>query len=142
MKNKINKTENKQKHVKQSKAKKLDWLKIKAKQTSYAKAKKRKEKEKIYKITWSPFPSTPWKNLSFEYTFKPTVRRKNWNRSSLKGTWWLWEDLQGEQERIETDSGFQMLSCRCFVEWLTTYSNLVEYDRQLHNDDKDDASFV
>ena len=33
-----------------------------------------------------------------------------------------------------------MLSCRCFVEWLTTYNNLVEYDRQLHNDDRDTAS--
>ena len=27
-----------------------------------------------------------------------------------------------------------MLSCRCSVEWLTTYSNLIEYDRHLHND--------
>ena len=43
---------------------------------------------------------------------------------------------------IEADFGFQMLSCRCSVEWLTTYNNLVEYDRQLHNDDRDAASFV
>ena len=43
---------------------------------------------------------------------------------------------------IEADFGFQMLSCRCSIEWLTTYSNLVEYDRQLHNDDRDTASFV
>ena len=49
-------------------------------------------------------------------------------------------DLQEKQERIEVDSGFQMLSCCCSVEWLTTYSNLVEYDRQLHSDDRDAAS--
>ena len=35
-----------------------------------------------------------------------------------------------------------MLSCHCFIEWLTIYSNLVEYDRQLHNDDRDAASFL
>ena len=35
---------------------------------------------------------------------------------------------------METDSGFLMQSCRCSVEWLTTYSNLIEYDRHLHND--------
>ena len=33
---KINKTENKQKHFKQSKSIKLDWLNIKAKHISYA----------------------------------------------------------------------------------------------------------
>ena len=27
------------------------------------------------------------------------------------------------------------------IEWLATYSNLVEYDRQLHNEDKDAAFF-
>ena len=43
---------------------------------------------------------------------------------------------------IEADSGFQMLSCHCFVKWLATYSNLVEYDQQLHNDDRDAASSV
>ena len=43
---------------------------------------------------------------------------------------------------IEADFDFQMLSCCCFVKWLTTYSNLVEYDQQLHNDDRDAASFV
>ena len=43
---------------------------------------------------------------------------------------------------IEANFGFQTLSCHCSVEWLTTYSNLVEYDRQLHSDDKDAASFV
>ena len=44
MKNKINKTENKQKHVKQSKSIKLDKLKIKAKHISYAKTKTRRER--------------------------------------------------------------------------------------------------
>ena len=43
---------------------------------------------------------------------------------------------------IEVDFGFQMLSCHCSVECLTTYSNLVEFEQQLHNDDIDDASFV
>ena len=43
---------------------------------------------------------------------------------------------------IEANFGFQMLSCRCYVEWLTTYNNLVEYDQQLHNDDRDATSFV
>ena len=43
---------------------------------------------------------------------------------------------------METDSGFLMQSCRCSVEWLTTYSNLVKYDRLLHSDDKDAASSV
>ena len=43
---------------------------------------------------------------------------------------------------IEVDFGFQMLSCRYSVEWLTTYSNLVEYDRQLHNDDRNAIPFV
>ena len=43
---------------------------------------------------------------------------------------------------IEADFGFQTLSCHCSVKWLTTYNNLVEYDQQLHNDDRDAASFV
>ena len=43
---------------------------------------------------------------------------------------------------IEADFGFQTLSCHYSVEQLTTYSNLVEYDWQLHNDDKDAASFI
>ena len=43
---------------------------------------------------------------------------------------------------IETDFDFQMLSCHCSVKWLATYSNLVKYDQQLHNDDRDAASFV
>ena len=44
---------------------------MKAKHTSNAKKKKNKKKKKKRKgerksdgITWSPFPSTPWKNLS------------------------------------------------------------------------------
>ena len=43
---------------------------------------------------------------------------------------------------IEANFGFQMLLCRCSVEWLITYSNLVKYGRLLHNDDKNAASFV
>ena len=42
---------------------------------------------------------------------------------------------------MENDSGFQMLSCRYYVEWLTTYSNQVEYDQLLHSD-RDAASFI
>ena len=41
-------------------------LKQKAKHTSYAKTKTRREKEKSDRITWYPFSSTPWKNLSFD----------------------------------------------------------------------------
>ena len=43
---------------------------------------------------------------------------------------------------MKTDSDFPMQSCRCFVEWLTTYSNLAKYDRLLHDDDRDVASSV
>ena len=43
---------------------------------------------------------------------------------------------------METDSGFPMLSCRCSVEWLTTYSNQVEYDRLLYSDDRDATSSI
>ena len=40
--------------------------KTKAKHTSYAKKKTKKgeKKKKKNRITWSPFPSTPWKNFS------------------------------------------------------------------------------
>ena len=38
---------------------------MKAKYTSNAKTKTRREKEKSDRITWSPFSSTPWKNLFF-----------------------------------------------------------------------------
>ena len=40
---------------------------------------------------------------------------------------------------MEIDFGFQMRSYCCFVKWLTTYSNLVEYVQLLHSDDKDVA---
>ena len=43
---------------------------------------------------------------------------------------------------MEPDSGFQMRSYCCSVEWLTTCSNLDEYALKLHNDDRDDTSFV
>ena len=39
---------------------------LKAKHTSNAHTKTRREKKKSDRITWSPFPSTPWKNLSFD----------------------------------------------------------------------------
>ena len=41
---------------------------------------------------------------------------------------------------MDTDFGFLMQSCRYSVEWLTTYSNQVEYDWLLHSDDRDTAS--
>ena len=38
---------------------------MKAKHTSNAKTKTQRGKERISdRITWSPFPSTPWRNLS------------------------------------------------------------------------------
>ena len=37
---------------------------------------------------------------------------------------------------MEVDSGFPTRSCCCFVEWLATYSNLVEYVQLRHSDDK------
>ena len=39
---------------------------LEAKHTSNAHTKIRREKEKSDRITGSPFPSTPWKNLSFD----------------------------------------------------------------------------
>ena len=43
---------------------------------------------------------------------------------------------------METDSSFPMRSYRCSVEWLTTYSNQVEYEQLLHSDDRDAASSI
>ena len=37
---------------------------------------------------------------------------------------------------METNSGFQKRSYYCFVEWLTTYSNLDEYALKVHSDDR------
>ena len=45
---------------------------------------KQEEREKSDRITWSSFPSTLWKNLSFDYTLELAVKGKN--RLSLKGT--------------------------------------------------------
>ena len=39
---------------------------LKTKHTSNARTKTRREKEKSDGITWGPFSSTPWKNLSFD----------------------------------------------------------------------------
>ena len=38
---------------------------------------------------------------------------------------------------METDSDFWMRSYYCFVEWLTTCSNLDEYALKLYSDDRD-----
>ena len=50
---------------------------MKAKHTKNAHTKTRREKEKSDRITWSSFPFTPWKNLSFDYTLESIVRGKN-----------------------------------------------------------------
>ena len=39
---------------------------LKAKHTSNANKNKKGEREESDKSTWRPFPSAPWKNLSFE----------------------------------------------------------------------------
>ena len=68
----------------------------------------------------------------------PLIKPLNrWRRGRIKR-----EDHRQEREMIEADFGFQMLSCHCSVEWLTTYSNLAEYDQQLHNGDRDASSFI
>ena len=41
-----------------------------------------------------------------------------------------------------TDSGFRTKAHYCFVEWLTTCSDLVEYALKLYSDDKDAASSI
>ena len=43
---------------------------------------------------------------------------------------------------METNSGFRTRSFYCFVEWLTTCSNLDEYALKLRSDDRDVASFI
>ena len=43
---------------------------------------------------------------------------------------------------MKTDSGFRTRAYYCFVEWLTTCSNLDEYALKLHSDDRDAASSV
>ena len=68
MKNKINKTEKQPNKIMLNKAKYKTRLtqNLKVKHISNAHTKIRREKEKNDRITWSPFPSTPWKNLSFD----------------------------------------------------------------------------
>ena len=103
MKNKINKTENnKQKHVKQSI--KLAWLKIKAKHTSYAKTKTRRERRKwenylelfsfhtleepfLWLNPWTSGEGEELKSLEFERNMRalrrsPRGARKDWS--------WFW----------------------------------------------------
>ena len=41
---------------------------------------------------------------------------------------------------METDSDFRMRSYCCYVEWLTTCSNLDKYALKFHSDDRDAAS--
>ena len=43
---------------------------------------------------------------------------------------------------MENESSFQTRAYYCFVEWLTTYSNLDEYAQKLHSDDRNAASSV
>ena len=66
IKNKINKTKSKQNMLNKAKHNTKLTQNLKAKHTSNAHTKTRREKEKSDRITWSLFPSTPWKNLSFD----------------------------------------------------------------------------
>ena len=43
---------------------------------------------------------------------------------------------------METDSDSQMRSYYCFVEWLTTCSNLDKYALKLHSDDRNATSSI
>ena len=43
---------------------------------------------------------------------------------------------------METDSSFRMRAHYCFVEWLTTCSNLDKYALQLYSGNRDEASSV
>ena len=43
---------------------------------------------------------------------------------------------------METDFGFQTRAYYCFVEWLTTCSNLDKYAPKLQSDDRNATSFV
>ena len=50
---------------------------LKAKHISNAHTKTKGEREKSDRITGSPFPSTPWKNLSVKQTLELAVKGKN-----------------------------------------------------------------
>ena len=63
-----------QKHVKQNNKTRLTQKKNKT--LKLCKTKTRRERRSD-RITWSHFPSTPWKNLSFEQTLEPMARGKN-----------------------------------------------------------------
>ena len=43
---------------------------------------------------------------------------------------------------METNSDVQTRAYYCFVEWLTTCSNLDEYTLKLHSDDRNAASSI
>ena len=98
MKNKTNQNwkENKQNKLTKAMHKTRLTQNNKATHTSNAKQKYEGEREKVIESLWALFPSSPWKSLSFEWTLELAVRGKNWNRSSLKETWGIWEDLQEE----------------------------------------------
>ena len=63
-----------QKHVKQNNKTRLTQKKNKT--LKLCKTKTRRERRSD-RITCSPFPSTPWKNLSFKQTLELAVRGKN-----------------------------------------------------------------
>ena len=63
-----------QKHVKQNNKTRLTQKKNKT--LKLCKTKTRRERRSD-RITWSLFPFTPWKNLSFEQTLEPVMRGKN-----------------------------------------------------------------
>ena len=52
-------------------------LKAKHISNAHTKTRRKRVKEKSDRITWSHFPSTPWKNLSFDYTLESAMRGKN-----------------------------------------------------------------
>ena len=68
MKKKINKTEKQPNKNILNKAKHKTILIKKVKQNTQEmqKKKKQEDREESNTITWSPFPSTPWRNLSFD----------------------------------------------------------------------------
>ena len=77
MKKKINNTQKKkkkQKHVKQNNKTRLTQKKNKTLKLCKTNTRIKRGSDRI---TWSPFPSTPWKNLSFEQTLEHVVRGKN-----------------------------------------------------------------
>ena len=103
---------------------KLDWLKTRKQNTqAMQKQKLEGEREKKWLNHLEPF--------SFHTLEEPFCFANPWfggegeelKPLNSKGTWGFWVDLQEEQKRMKTDSGFLMISYCCSVEWLTTCSN-------------------